>query len=290
MSLSEVSPPPRTVLSVLRKYWRILQISMIERLTYRADWMLTTFLRFLPMVTTILLWTAIYRGARGESQDLDDVSLKNFSLNQVISYLLLVHISRMFSSMPGLASGIARDVREGTLKKYLLQPLDMLSYLLFYRVAHKIAYMISVALPYGVLFFICRHYFPGWPDFSTMCLYFASLLLAFVIGFHFESCLGMVGFWFLEVSSLLYIVNMLNYFVSGHMFPIDLLPEPWPDVLKLLPFQYLAYFPAAIFLGKVPDGELVRGFLLGVVWAIALITLARWLYSRGLKRYSAFGG
>ena len=34
----------------------------------------------------------------------------------------------------------------------------------------------------------------------------------------------MVGFWFLEVTSLLYIVMTLNFFISGHMLPLDLLP------------------------------------------------------------------
>ena len=46
----------------------------------------------------------------------------------MIAYLLLVQISRMFSSMPGLSGGIARDIRDGNLKKYLLQPIDMLWY------------------------------------------------------------------------------------------------------------------------------------------------------------------
>ena len=31
--------------------------------------------------------------------------------------------------MPGLAGGIARDIREGTLKRYLIQPVDMIGYL-----------------------------------------------------------------------------------------------------------------------------------------------------------------
>ena len=60
----------------------------------------------------------------------------------MIAYLLLVHISRMFSSMPGLASGIAREIREGTLKKYLIQPLDLLGYLISYRAAHKMTYIV----------------------------------------------------------------------------------------------------------------------------------------------------
>ena len=32
----------------------------------------------------------------------------------------------------------------------------------------------------------------------------------------------MIGFWFLEVTSFLYIVNTLNFFVSGQMFPLGL--------------------------------------------------------------------
>lgn len=293
MSVSEFTPPPRTLFGVVRKYWRILQISLMERLAYRADWMLTTFLRFLPMVTTILLWTAIYTGAASErGKGIGSVELAGFSINAMISYLLLVHISRMFSSMPGLAGSIARDIREGTLKKYLLQPLDMLSYLVFYRMAHKVAYMVSVAVPYTVIFFLCRDYFTetGWPHLSILAAYIVSLFLAFIIGFHFEACMGMIGFWFLEVSSLLYIINMLNYFVSGHMFPIDLLPSPWPEVLKVLPFQYLAYFPAAVFLGKVQGAELTRGLIIEVAWAVGLVVMARWLYHRGLRRYSAYGG
>ena len=65
----------------------------------------------------------------------------------MIAYLLLIHISRMFSSMPGLAGGIARDIREGTLKKYLIQPIDMIGYLLSYRVAHKVAYIVTSFFP-----------------------------------------------------------------------------------------------------------------------------------------------
>src|SRR3989442_10625760 len=151
MSQADVDLPAPGWLQELRKYYNIFRVSLIERLTSRGDFFLATFLRFLPMVTTILLWEAIYAGV-----DHDDVV--GYSRRQMIAYLLLVHVSRMFSSMPGLAGGIARDIREGTLKKYLLQPLDMIGYLLCYRVAHKAAYITTVALPYAVLFFLCRDY------------------------------------------------------------------------------------------------------------------------------------
>ena len=169
----------------------------------------------------------------------------------MIAYLLLTNISRMFSSMPGLAGGIAREIREGTMKRYLVQPIDMIGYLLVYRMAHKVTYIIMSFIPYALLFFLCRDFFDGFPDALTMGAFAISLVLSFLVGFFFEVSVGMVGFWFLEVTSLLYIVMTLNFFISGHMLPLDLLPEPWAGILKLLPFQYMAYFPAVVFLGKV---------------------------------------
>jgi len=268
-----------------RKYLKILRISLVERLAYRADFFLTTFFRFLPLITTFLLWEAIYEGSRKDE-------IAGFTRDNMIAYLLLVQISRMFSSMPGLSTGIARDIRDGNLKKYLLQPIDMLWYLLSYRGAHKLAYIATTALPYAVLFFLFRHVFHSFPDALTLLAYFVSLVLAFLIGFFFEACIGIVGFWIMEVTSLMYIINVLNFFVSGQMFPLELL-ENYPFVirtLELLPFQYLAYFPAMVFLGKKQGLDLILGLAIEAGWAIALILLSRWLFRLGLRHYSAFGG
>lgn len=286
--MSTIASPPSNALPIgtvgsLRKYGKILRISLVERMVYRADFLVSTVFRFLPLLTTLLLWQAVYTSS-GKKQ------LAGYSENQMIAYLLLVQISRMFSSMPGLAAGVARDIRDGSLKKYLLQPIDMIAYSLCYRAAHKMSYILATSLPYAVLFFLCRDYFDGFPDPVTLLAYVASLLLGFLVGFFFESMIGMIGFWFLEVTSFLYVINTLNFFVSGHMFPLDLLPSTWVIVLKLLPFQYLAYFPATVFLGKVQGMDLLYGLLAEAAWALAFMLLARWLYRLGLRRYSAYGG
>jgi ABC-2 type transport system permease protein len=243
-------------------------------------------LRFLPMVTTILLWQAIYAGS--SSKTLGEPAA--FGYNEMIAYLLLTNISRMFSSMPGLAGGIAREIREGTMKRYMIQPIDLVGYLLIYRVAHKVTYIIASFIPYFLLFFVCRGFFDGFPDLATLGAFVVSLVLSFLVGFFFETCVGMVGFWFLEVTSLLYIVMTLNYFISGHMLPLDLLPQPWSGFLKILPFQYMAYFPAVVFLGKVKGMALVYHLAGALGWSLFFMVLARILYRLGLRRYSAFGG
>jgi ABC-2 type transport system permease protein len=267
----------------LAKYWAIFRVSLSERMTYRGDFVLGTLLRFLPMVTTILLWQAIYAGSQQKE-------LAGFGYKEMIAYLLLTNISRMFSSMPGLAGGIAREIREGTMKRYMLQPIDLLGYLVVYRVAHKVTYIIASFLPYFLLFFLCRGFFDRFPDLPTLFAFALSLVLSFLVGFFFEACVGMVGFWFLEVTSLLYIVMTLNYFISGHMLPLDLLPQPWSGLLKVLPFQYMAYFPAVVFLGKVKGMALVYHLAGALGWSLFFMVLARLLYRLGLRRYSAFGG
>lgn len=282
-----LSPEPGPVLrppaNPLKKYWKILRISLVERLVYRADFIVSTVFRFLPLVTSFLLWEAVFDGSGAQD-------LSGFDRRRMIAYLLMVQISRMFSSMPGLAGGIARDIRDGNLKKYLIQPIDMIAYLLSYRGAHKMAYIVTSSLPYGLLFFLCRDVFDGWPHLLTLLAYAASLLLAFLIGFFFEATVGMIGFWFLEVTSFLYIINTLNFFVSGHMFPLDLLPPFWANVLQMLPFQYLAYFPAMVFLEMKTGNELLVGLALELAWALIFIVLARVFYKFGLRRYSAYGG
>ncbi|MGF1581647.1 MAG: ABC transporter permease [Gemmataceae bacterium] len=274
----------------LRKYVWIWRVSLAERLVYRTDFFTSTFLRFLPMLTTILLWHAIF-GVDEESRNSKEIA--GYHLNDMISYLLLVHISRMFSSMPKLAGGIASDIREGTLKKYLLQPLDMISYLVAYRIAHKMSYMMMSSIPYTILFYLCSDYLPGWPDPWTFVGYVASLLMGFMIGFFFECTIGMIGFWFLEVTSFLYVVGTITFFLSGHMFPLDLLGtygEFWVYFMRCFPFQYLAYFPAAVFLGKIHGAALVQGLIIEACWVVALIVICQTMYKLGLRRYSAYGG
>ncbi len=48
---------------VLKKYWKILRVSLIERLVYRADFIVSTIFRFLPLLTSFLLWDAVYESS-----------------------------------------------------------------------------------------------------------------------------------------------------------------------------------------------------------------------------------
>jgi len=268
--------------------WIILRISIEERLVYRGDFALGTLMRFLPIVTQIFLWGAIFSAVTAPGEG--GTRIVGYSYHDFIAYYLLTMVSRAFSSMPGLASGIARDIRDGTVKKYLIQPIDMLQFLLLYRVAHKLVYYAVAIGPFVLVFYLCRGFFAGWPDGLTLLAYVASLVMAFLLGFFLEATIGMIGFWFLEVSSLLFVYMLFNFFFSGHMFPIDMLPGVWGTVVRIIPLQYLAYFPSAVFLGKITGADLAWGLLAQLFWVLFFVFASRLAFRRGVRRYSAFGG
>ena len=265
-----------------RVKWLVLKTGIEERLVYRGDFAFSTLVRFLPIVTQVFLWNAIYSG--------DTTSkMKGYSYPDMVAYYLLVMLARAFSSMPGLASGIANSVANGSVRKYLIQPVDMLEHLFWHRVAHKIVYYVIAGAPFALVFWLCRAYLPGWPPMWVTAAWIASLLMSFLAGFLIEALIGLISFWFLQVSSLIFVYMMFNYFLSGHMIPLEWISQ-WMPWVEWLPFKYLAYFPAAIMLGKVPLEALPRELTIQALWIMVLLIMNRAAFHFGVKRYGAFGG
>ncbi|MFM8435608.1 MAG: ABC-2 family transporter protein, partial [Planctomycetia bacterium] len=110
--------------------------------------------------------------------------------------------------------------------------------------------------------------------------------------------LGMLGFWFLEVSSIIFAYMLVQYLLSGHMFPLDMLAGvptgiggvSVADAVRWLPFEYTAYFPAAVWLGKIRGAELVQSLAIEAAWVVVMAAACRLAWWRGTLRYSAFGG
>ena len=255
-------------------------------------------MRFLPTLTQIFLWWAIYDAistpGTADSDAGPDQDIQGYRYGDMVAYYLMVTIARAFSSMPGLTKGIANQIRSGEIKKFLIQPVDMQACLLMQRIAHKLVYYLMAALPFALVYWLCADFFiDGWPDTETLMVFFASLILGFALGFYLECTIGLVGFWFLEVTSLTFIYMLMNFLLSGHMFPLELLPEGPVNIrafVEFLPFKYLAYFPAAVFLGKVEGAAMYWGLAIEAAWVIFFIVTSRVLWFRGVKRYSGFGG
>jgi len=77
--------------------------------------------------------------------------------------------------------------------------------------------------------------------------------------------------------------------LSGAVFPIDILPGVYQKIVMSLPFPYMIFFPVQVYLGKITGMSLIQGFVISIAWAVALYLAMRYVWSRGLKEYQAFG-
>jgi ABC-2 type transport system permease protein len=68
------------------------------------------------------------------------------------------------------------------------------------------------------------------------------------------------------------------------------LPKPWDSIALAMPIQYLAFFPAAVFLQKISGAAMWQGLAVQAAWIVFFIVACRVAFSRGVRRYSAYGG
>jgi ABC-2 type transport system permease protein len=141
------------------------------------------------------------------------------------------------------------------------------------------------------VFIACFHRYVLPPASLTAGFIFpVSLVLTALLQFFISYAMAMLAFWLLEISTFIFILFAFEYLASGHMFPLDILPPALRDALYFTPFPYQLYFPISIYLGKSSGAELWRGLAIQSLWVIAAFLFARWMWRRGIRRYSAFGG
>jgi ABC-2 type transport system permease protein len=50
------------------------------------------------------------------------------------------------------------------------------------------------------------------------------------------------------------------------------------------------FFPVSIYLGKTTGAALYQGLVIQFLWLVAAYLLARFMWARGIRKYSAVGG
>ena len=268
----------------MKKYWHVINVGIQNNLTYRFNFLARTVFGFLPLIAILFVWRTIYAG-KGPG-----AMIGTYTLAEMISYYLLATIVDALTAVNEDDWQIAADIKDGNISQFVLKPIDYLTYRLFLFFSGRITYLAVAAVPLTIFVLCLRQYFvlpPNWPTFG---LFLVSTFLTALLQFFISYTMAMLAFWVLEVSTFIFIVFAFEYIASGHMFPLDILPKGLAQILQLTPFPYQMYFPVSLYLGKISNGELLRGLLIQSCWVTAAYGLARLMWQRGLKKYSAVGG
>ena len=167
------------------KYWVILSTRTQEDMAYRANYVFGAIFRFLPLVTMVFLWWAVYK-SRAESGG--PTTIGGMTFEDMVVYNALMYIARGFSSVPGTMSDISKDIKDGLLNRYLIKPLNYLWYQVMYRLAHKLVfwYIALLTFPPSSIF-SCGNISPIGPAFWNLGLLWFRSSSPFPLGCFFAA-------------------------------------------------------------------------------------------------------
>lgn len=268
----------------VKKYWHVIGIGIQNNLTYRFNYLTRTLFSFIPLFAMLSLWRTVY-AAKGAGS-----SLSGFTQPEMIFYYLMVAVVDVLTAVNEDDWQIAADIREGNISWFLLKPIDYLWYRLCLFFSGRITFTTMASLPLALFIFCFRKYFMLPADPATFAAFAVSLVFAALLQFFISYTMAMLAFWFLEISTLIFILFAFEYLASGHLFPLSMLHPALQHILFFTPFPYQLYFPVGIYMGKISGAQLQMGFLMQILWVLAAFGLARFAWSRGIRKYGAFGG
>jgi len=277
-----VAPATSNFTAGVKKYLHVISIGLQSNLAYRVNYLTRTLFSFIPLFAMLSLWRAIYQNPNGAAS--------SYTEAEMMFYYLLVAVVDVLTAVNEDDWQIAADIREGNISQFLLKPMDYLWYRLCLFISGRIAFIAVAAIPL-VIFILSFHEYVLPPVSAAAALVFSvSLVLTALLQFFISYGMAMLAFWLLEISTFIFILFAFEYLASGHMFPLDILPPLIKHILYLTPFPYQMYFPISVYLGKSAGMEMWRGLVIQFLWVGAAYVFARWMWRRGIKKYSAFGG
>jgi ABC-2 type transport system permease protein len=268
----------------MKKYWHVIGIGIQSNLTYRFNYLTRTLFSFIPLFAMLSLWRTIY------AKNADGHALSGYTEAQMIFYYMMVAIVDVFTAVNEDDWQIAADIREGNISQFLLKPVDYLWYRLCLFFSGRLTFVMMAGVPLAVFVFCFRNYFVAPASGTAMAAFVVSLLLTALLQFFLSYAMAMLAFWILEISTFIFILFAFEYLASGHLFPLDMLPPALQHVLWFTPFPSMLYVPISIYMGKITGGSIALGLLTQLFWVLAMYALARLMWRRGIKHYSAFGG
>lgn len=266
----------------MTKYWHIINIGIQNTLVYRMNFIFRSVFGLIPLFATISLWRAIYAGKEGD--------VAGYTLAQMTSYYLIVTVVDALTAVTEDDWQIAADIKDGNISQFLLKPIDYLYYRLCLYGSGRLVFTACAFLPVSVFLFVQRDHFVLPPDWAALGWFALSITMTALLQFFISFTMALLAFWVLEVSTFIFILFAFEYIASGHLFPLDILPAGIAQALHYTPFPYQLFFPVKIYLGRVTGAELYQGLFIQACWVIATYFLARFVWSRGIKKYSAVGG
>ena len=266
----------------MKKFLSVFKISLQQEFAYRLNFIMWRVRNVMQFFLVFFLWSSIF----------SDPSRIVFGYDKakILTYVFGILVIRaiVFSAK---SDEVAKQIGLGEISTYLLKPINFFKYWFTRDIASKVLNLAFGFFEIILLFFILRppFFFQGNPFY--LLTFLISVVFAIMLYFLFNSLLNLSTFWMPEMGwamQFLFVV-VVTEFLSGAVFPLDIFPRVFQNVIYMLPFPYFVFFPLQIYLGKFSYEMVLNGLLIGGGWLIILYFTICYIWSKGLKKYSAEG-
>ncbi len=242
---------------------------------YRLDIFIYSISSVVIPVISMTIWIAV----AGSGAQLP------INVQELVAYFLLVMVFSIATSVWG-AHFIGESIKDGSFSKYLVKPYSLFTDYFVQNLSEKTYKLFMVCTVVAIIWIIADVRINT--TFVRIILSMFSLAIAFVLKFLIDISIGLTTFWFHETDFLRGLYSLAGDFFSGKIIPVFLLPTSLFAFSYGSPFRYILSFPIEILLGRVQGSELIKGFLIQLIWLLTAYIVYKLLYKFGTKRYEGY--
>ena len=266
----------------MKKYLSVFKISFQQEFAYRTNFIMWRVRNVMQIFLVFFLWSSVFADPQRE--------IFGYNRDKILTYVFGILLLRALV-LSARAVDIAGEISKGDLTNYLLKPISYFKYWFTRDISSKALNLSFAAIEAALLFAILKPPFFIQTNPSQIAIFLVFLVLAVVMFFSLLILVNLATFWLPESgwAAQFLIIAIITEFLSGAVFPIDILPKFIQQILYALPFPYLMFFPLQVYLGKIEIGAVAQGLLVAGAWTAFLIFAMNFLWKKGLKKYAAVG-
>lgn len=255
----------------------LIQATWLSWMQHRSFFFVLAFSWMIQPLVFLFVWAA----AAGEG------TLGGLTRDEIVAYYLaLILVNQLTYAQANWTVGDM--IRGGDMNRLLLYPMSPLYNTLASELAGKAVYMTFVA-PVALLLALWLK--PAFDVTAVAVLVFIpALLMAWLLRFLWGYWLALLAFWATRADALLAVQDALIFLLGGQVAPAALLPDGLRLAATLLPFRYMAAFPAELLTGTLDGRQTALGFTIQAFWLMVAVILYRLMWQHGVRRYTAVGG
>lgn len=265
----------------MSKYLQVVKATFQEYFVYRLSFLLWRFRSLVFTASLLFFWLAVY----GHNQE-----ILGYQKSQMLTYLLGVVLLESIV-LASRTADLAGQIRSGEISKLLIKPIGLFEFLLAKDFVDKSLNLTFVL--FEVIFIIKLLPIPLYlqKNIFLLVLFLLHVFISLALSFFLSIVINALAFWTEEVWSTRWLLGViLQNFLAGVIFPIDVLPNWLTKIILLTPFPYLIFSPLKIWLGQMTTPAVFKSISISLFWLVTLFFLMKFMWRKGIRRYGAYGG